>query len=234
LVYLALTDKEPGKVGTFLEASFDLGGPKPPPDNRYYVPRSCGQCHGTVDPVQKAGKVNYLDTDHWFDRIQKDDDFPKVSPRDVLVDGAPGAYSPLRVLNQEIARQNQAVVGTGPKFALLAANKWLELHKPGSATETQHVPAIQRGFRESPSDPVWTPGNPTDEKLLPLLNRNCFRCHSSVNFHVFEKKAIKDRARGIKTRIGLTSSAKMPQDRILQKETIDEIKTRVEELEKQP
>ena len=66
LVYEGLAKPTPGKVGLFLEATFDLAGSVP--DDKYYVPIACGQCHGTERVNQPGGKVNYLETDHWFDR----------------------------------------------------------------------------------------------------------------------------------------------------------------------
>jgi hypothetical protein len=206
LVFESLgSETNPERVGTFLVATFDLAGVVP--DDKYYVPRSCGQCHGTTAADQQGAKVNYLDTDHWIDRTG--DDFPKVKPGDVLVDGVPQAYATFRKLNGEIERQNAAVVGTGSPFALLAARKWLELHREGSPTADQHVPPLNRGFG---ADPVWKAGTSPDQDLVPMLNQYCFRCHSSVIYHVFERKAVVDRKSRI---VGRVKSGNMPQDRKL-------------------
>ncbi len=219
LVYEALDSATPEKIGLFLKATFDLAGVVP--DDKYYVPRSCGQCHGTEVNDQKAAKVNYLDTDHWIDRTG--DDFTKVAAADVLVDGVPQAYTTFRLLNTEIEKQNTAVVGGGAQFALLATRKWLDLHKVGSADETKHVPPLRRGFFETAGDPVWTDGAIPDKDLLPLLNRYCFRCHSSVRFHVFQKKVVLQKKGSIIGRLQSTSSARMPQDRVLDATTIKTI-----------
>jgi hypothetical protein len=210
LVYESLGDPtNPGKAGLFLKATFDLSGVVP--DDKYYVPRACGQCHGTNASDQKSGKVNYLDTDHWIDRTG--DDFLRVNPNDVLPEGT-ASYATFRQLNTEIEAQNAAVVGAGPKFALLAARKWLDLHKVGGADETKHVPPLRRGFFENSGDAVWTDGTIPDKDLLPELNRYCFRCHSSINYHVFQKTSVVTRKqRGtIQSRI---NSGSMPQDRVL-------------------
>jgi len=209
LVYEALTSATPGKVGLFLVATFDLAGSVP--DDKYYVPTACGQCHGTERVNQPGGKVNYLDTDHWIDRTG--DDFKLVKAADVLVDSDAQAYDTIRKLNTEIEKQNSAVIGASdPKFALLAVRKWLELHKEGQPNANQHVPPLARGFREDARDSNWTAGSDPDERLLPLLNQYCFRCHSSVRFHVFQKQAVIGKKAGILARV---RSGNMPQDRKL-------------------
>ena len=212
LVYENLT-AGPGKVGLFLVATFDLAGAVP--DDKYYVPTACGQCHGTEKVNQPGGKVNYLDTDHWLDRTG--DDFKLVKPEDVLVDGEAQGYDTIRKLNTEIEKQNSAVIGVSdPKFALLAVRKWLELHKEGQPNANRHVPPLNRGFADAAGDPVWTAGADPDERLLPLLNQYCFRCHSSVRYHVFQKKAVSQRKTSIIARV---RSGNMPQDRKLTDDT---------------
>jgi hypothetical protein len=212
LVYEALTSANPGKVGLFLVATFDLASGVPA-DGKYYVPIACGQCHGTEKVNQPGGKVNYLDTDHWIDRTG--DDFKLVKAADVLVDDEAQAYDTIRKLNTEIEKQNSAVIGAGdPKFALLAVRKWLDLHKEGQPN--QHVAPLDRGFAEATGDPTWSAGADPDERLLPLMNQYCFRCHSSVRFHVFQKQAVIQRKSGILARV---RSGNMPQDRKLADDT---------------
>lgn len=202
LVYLGLGKPDPGKVGFFLEATFDLAGVVP--DDRYYVPRSCGQCHGTVANDQKGAKVNYLDTDHWIDRTG--DDFQRVRKEDVLVDGQ-GSFPTFRQLNNEIRQQNAAVVPS-TDFALLAADKWLELHR----NNDQHIDPLDRGFGNLP----WNGQSEVDKSLLPLLNRYCFRCHSSIKYHVFQREAVLRRKNSIITRLDSTTPGfLMPLDRKL-------------------
>jgi len=218
LVYEAIDKQNVAeKIGKFLTATFDLVSSVP--DGKYYVPTACAQCHGSEEDDQKGAKVNYLDTDHWIDRTDADNDFPKVSPNDVLVDGVP-SYATYRTLNSEIETQNAAAGSAN--FALLATRKWLDLHKVGSATETSHVPPLGRGFVDAAGDPVWTAGATPDQDLLPLLNRYCFRCHSSVRFHVFQKKAVIQRKSAIVSRLKALPPAtrRMPQDRILDATTL--------------
>ncbi|HLX08477.1 MAG TPA: hypothetical protein VKY89_11515 [Thermoanaerobaculia bacterium] len=217
LVFESLGGTNPERVGTFLVATFDLAGVVP--DDRYYIPRSCGQCHGTTASDQKAAKVNYLDTDHWIDRTG--DDFRKVKPADVLVDGT-ASYGTFRKLNTEIEQQNSAVVGSGPPFALLAARKWLELHPAGSGD--QHVPPLNRGFG---ADPVWKAGVVPDQELLPVLNQYCFRCHSSIAYHVFDRKAVVARKASIAARV---RSGNMPQDRKLDGDTKNKLLALIDQL----
>jgi len=221
LVYEGLgKDKpNPGKIGFFLEATFDLAS-SVPADGKYYVPRSCGQCHGTERTNQVGGKVNYLDTDHWIDRTG--DDFESVSPADVLVDGEAIGYDSIRKLNTEIEKQNSAVItGGSANFALLAVRKWLDLHKEGQAN--RHVPPFERALVDVAGDPAWTAGADPDQQLLPLMNQYCFRCHSSVRFHVFQKKAVIARKASILDRV---TKGNMPQDRKLD----DATKTKLLEL----
>jgi hypothetical protein len=215
LVYESLGSGTPGKAGFFLVATFDLAGVVP--NDKYYVPIACGQCHGTEVDDQKRAKVNYLDTDHWIDRTEPGNDFPKVPAANVLVDGTP-SYDTYRQLNGEIEKQNDAVVkqSGGPQFALLAVRKWLELHKVGSPSANQHVPPLLRGFGTNP----WKDGATPDTELLPLLNQYCFRCHSSVRYHVFERAAVLTRKSSITARV---KSGNMPQDRVLDPATKDKI-----------
>lgn len=223
LVYLPVNDAtNPEKVGFFLTATFDLAGVVR--DDRYFVPRSCGQCHGTNANDQKRGKVNYLDTDHWIDRTG--DDFTEVNPGNVIVDGA-SAYATFRAVNTEVEQQNAAVIDGGAQFALLAARKWLDLHKIGGGDETRHVPPLKRGFVQNNGDAIWTDGSTPDTQLLPELNRYCFRCHSSLNYHVFQKTAVLGRKDSI---IGRLESGSMPQDRVLTDGVRDTIISHVSQL----
>lgn len=228
LVYNRLDDPDPsqrGKIGFFLSASFDFGvGASPGRKDRYYVPTACGQCHG-VDPYspepQKNAKVNYLDTDHWFDRREPGDDFPEVSAADVLVKTPFGSF---RTLNQEIEAQNQDV--DPQSFALKAVRKWLQLHKTSDA----HVPAIGRGFGSE----IWSENNENDKKLLPLLNQYCFRCHSSIKYHVFDKAAVRANAGLMIDYIDPDDGDPvMPQDRRLNCRKIARLRQLLEKLQQE-
>jgi plastocyanin len=212
----------PGSLGDHLRASFDFGGLSGPGNkDEYFVPRSCGQCHGTKEAKQEGGKVNYLDSDHWFDRVQPGEEFAKVKKANVLVDGGEPAFQALRVFNQEIRDQNKAVHAT---FQLAAVENWLKRHQSSSG----HLAPIDRPIPPSaPGKPVWTKGNPQDEALLPMLNRNCFRCHSSMVFHVFDKEAVYGRAGKMMNLIRL---GVMPQDRRLCVEARQEISKLLSEM----
>ena len=229
LVYegLGKANPNPSKIGFFLKATFDLASGVPA-DGQYYVPRSCGQCHGTERTNQVGGKVNYLDTDHWIDRTG--DDFKSVSPADVLVDGEALGYDTIRKLNTEIEKQNSAVITGSANFALLAVRKWLELHKEGQAN--RHVPPMERALVNTAGDPVWSAADPTqpDEELLPLMNQYCFRCHSSVRFHVFQKKEVVKRKNDTNGIIDRVTRGNMPQDRKLDEGTKDKLLRLFEKL----
>jgi hypothetical protein len=89
------------------------------------------------------------------------------------------------------------------------------------------VPAIQRGFKRAGSDTVWSADRVADTKLLPLLNQNCFRCHSSFRYHVFEKKFVYDRRGQLKQRLDIN----MPPDRVLSPATKAEMKALLDAIE---
>jgi hypothetical protein len=192
----------------------------------YFVPDSCVQCHGGI---RIKAKVNYLDTDHWFDRVTPayglneakfgQEDFTALaqSPYGVLYDGGKdattaqfdNAFAVIRKLNEEIQAQNMDV-GGGNNFHLGAVTKWLQLH----ATDTKHIPPFQRGFGAE----IWNPASDNERKALYYLNRYCYRCHSSLKYNVFDRQAVrKNVANGdIENRLlNITQpEAWMPQDRI--------------------
>ena len=215
LVYESLdgaATPNPGRIRGYLEASFDLVGLGD--NSKYYVPVSCAQCHGSEFAAEEQGaKVNYLDTDHWFDRASTKDDFGKVQAASVLPDGT-ASYETFRKLNVEIKQQNEDVGGKD-KFAWLATSKWLELHAAGGPYATSPAPPLKRGFAASATDRTWTDGASPDTELLPLLNRYCFRCHSSIRFHVFQKQTVFAKKDSMINRLKATNTTRMPQDRKL-------------------
>lgn len=209
-----------GKRTDNLRATFD-GGDVPSgsttAERNYYIPKACAQCHGG-SAVQ--AKLNYLDSDHWNDRIQDGDDFADLrtkSENGVLFDGKRSVASPvfkaafdaIKTLNSEIAEQNCSAGGEA--FQVRAVENWLRIH----ATNIDFLPQIDRALPAPATNPgarVWNRGTPTDEPLLRRLNQFCFRCHSSLKYHVFDKEAVFDR----KDRIDdYVSSGFMPQDRKL-------------------
>lgn len=202
-------DYEPlpiARLGLALDATFDARDPTVPspehvlgrPDRKYFVPNACAACHSNLNKPL----LNYLDTDHWLDRVEANNDFPAVaqSTHGVLFDGGTdfssaqfrSAFDIVRRLNREMAAQNTAAQPNSPQGH--AATKWLELHE----TEMAHIAPLDRPF---PGKPRWTKGNALDDELLPLLNRYCYRCHGSVRFNVFDKAAVVLRAADSAVRI---------------------------------
>ncbi|PYS24812.1 MAG: hypothetical protein DMF72_03380 [Acidobacteria bacterium] len=223
-----------GKISFSLQATFDGRDPETnlaPKD--YFVPDSCLQCHGAD---KSRGKANYLDTDHWIDRVTpdyglsdpkfKEEDFTALAsaPYDVIFDGArdPGkfqkAFDVIRLLNEDIRDQNQRI-SDPDNFQLNAVNKWLNLHSPGNSG-TAHVPPYQRGF----GNQLWEPGDQSHRKILYYLNRYCYRCHSSVVYNVFDREAVSGYRGQIPGRVvNISQSEKwMPQDRIFPGLEIDQ------------
>lgn len=220
---------EGSKLITFLTATFDARAPDIVTDNRYYVPNACADCHGGLTgeiliPDYEKLKLNYLDTDHWFDRLEDDFKFlkehtcGKSAPCPVLYDGRDGesqfqqAFNVLRDLNREIESQNKTVPPS-QSFQLRAVRKWLELHENDSG----HMDIFARALPPAGAGDPWKTDNPTDKELLPLLNRYCFRCHSSLKFNLFDRPAVvrrRDRILDYMTR-AIDDPRKMPQDRNL-------------------
>jgi hypothetical protein len=211
-----------------LKATFDEDDRDPETNSQpkeYFIPDSCVQCHGGV---RTRVKLNYLDTDHWFDRVTpayglndakfSQEDFKALgqSFHGVIYDGGKdtttskfkGAFRVIQRLNEEIKEQNADVAGPN-NFQLAAVTKWLELH----ATEAGHIPPFQRGFGTSP---VWDPQSDSHKKLIYYLNRYCYRCHSSVRYNVFDRAAVRGRASQIEERVLEINGPDiwMPQDRI--------------------
>jgi len=224
------------KLITFLTATFDARAPNIVSKNQYFVPNACAHCHGGLKnelPDYDKLKLNFLDTDHWIDRTQKivgtqkKDDFAFLNDHNcgkpyrcaVLYDGGntkpefEAAFDVIRVLNREIQDQNKSVLPT-QSFQLRAVSKWLELHD----TDSKHQAVFARALPPLVSgDDIWKESNQTDKTLLPLLNRYCYRCHSSLKFNIFDKPAVVIRAGTILKYMNraIDDPLKMPQDRNL-------------------
>lgn len=190
-----------------------------PRDGNYYVPSACAKCHGG----QESPKLNFLDTDHWFDRVQIGDDFSALASPGrpgVLFDGGQdrttpkfqSAFDVLIQLNREIFAQNlDADGGFATAIQTRATQKWVELH---GGPNRDYLPPIRRAL-EMPGFPPWNPGNPKEVETLGLLNRFCYRCHSSVSFSIYDRFEIADRGQ-FSTAQELVNSSIMPIDRTLQ------------------
>jgi hypothetical protein len=220
--------QDDGVISFSLKATFDEKARDPETNvllSEYFVPGSCVQCHGGVTT---RGKANYLDTDHWIDRVRpnyglsesrfKEEDFTALanSPYDVIFDGEKDAaktqkaFEVIRLLNEDIRNQN-SLLGTANNFQLNAVERWLELHKAANFG-SGHAPPYARGFGNQP----WDPNSETDKKLVYYLNRYCYRCHSSVKYSVFDRTAVVGRIGVIPGRVLDISdqTSWMPQDRI--------------------
>jgi hypothetical protein len=240
-----------GKRIPALNASFDARDPADPkPVKPYFVPGACVQCHNG----EKA-KVNYVDTDHLYDRVQPKEDFERMRPLPlgVLLDGGKvkadngesdttptyeTAFDHVRTLNKEILAQNQGA-DDSDNFAVRAAANWVKRHENSS----RYLPPIERPMPGRVK--TWSAANDNDRALLPLLNRYCFRCHSAVKYNVLDKDAVLRLAkaggdRGINARLTILPSALnyrlriMPQDQTLDKATIDRLTTLVDKMVKEP
>jgi len=195
-----------GKLSLQLDQTFDArdfepntapGGPSGV--QPYYVPDGCVGCHGGENP-QKA-LVNYLDTDHWFDRLDNDFGRVRLEGSFVLVDAntddpnSPAfrrAFEVIRQFNNEA--EAHAAITQPDAFHRQAALKWAEVHK----NSTDHFPPISRAVQ---STNTWNLQSPNDAEALGLLNRYCFRCHGTIKFNVFDKAAVKERVPQIRDRL---------------------------------
>jgi hypothetical protein len=207
----------------YLNASFDYRHPGVTRGNRYYVPHACADCHGGLSggqPAYDTARLNYLDTDLWFDRTR--DDFRTIDPAlGVLVDGGTDthseqfkrAFAVIYKLNLEIKAQNAATNGPGPDdFRLRAVSRWLQLHE----NNAQFVGPFDRNIAAA-SAAQWTKTNQIDAQVLPLLNRYCVRCHSSLRYNVFDKPAVIQRKAAMLSYLQSSPAQPwaMPQDRNL-------------------
>jgi hypothetical protein len=205
-------------LGLQLNASFDAADLPDGASHPYFVPDGCNDCHGSPGDLRPA-MVNYLDTDHWFDRL--DDDFASLKTggppiifdahtNDVTQASFARAFDVIRRFNEEALAQDE--IAQGNSFEAQAARTWLKLH----AQSDQHFPPVSRGFSLTNS-PVW---QPSEAGGLALLNRYCFRCHGSVRFSVFDRAAVVEKAGIMRQRIRpsqpqLKRYFKMPPDRTL-------------------
>jgi hypothetical protein len=207
-----------GKLSLALNAFFDANelpqstnGKRP-----YFVPDGCVACHGD-NP--RRSMVNYLDTDHWFDRLDNDFQSVKASGTALLVDAQTNdtnaaayriAFDLIRQFNVEADAQVQK---SQPKHdETLAAQKWIVLH----ASSNAHVLPVDRAIG---ADPQWASTNSDDVQVLGDLNQYCFRCHGTVKFSVFDRQKMHTLDSQVKVEFRIRTNAppeaKMPPDRDL-------------------
>lgn len=182
-----------GQLSLALNASFDAS--ELPQTNNgvrsYYIPDGCVACHGNS---RRAPLVNYLDTDHWFDRIENDFISFKTNGLPLLVDAGNNdtnskaykmAFDVIKTFNAEADEQVNA---SQPKHdESRASRKWMELH--GANENYSHVQPLERAIG---IEPRWSAANTNDEATLATLNQYCFRCHGTVKFSVFNRQEICD------------------------------------------
>jgi mono/diheme cytochrome c family protein len=216
-------DKD-GKLGTALNASFDAADlPSSTGGTRsYFVPDGCNACHESPGNARPP-LVNYLDTDHWFDRLTTDFPALRDAGTALLFDAKSNepssatfvkAFDVIRQFNEEALRQNS--VSQPDSFEAQAARTWLRVHSDSAA----HVAPVGRGFTSTAGAPPW---QPSEAGGLDMLNQFCFRCHGSVLFSVFDRAAVVERAGNMRQRIhpshvqARVPGFKMPPDRSLEK-----------------
>lgn len=202
-----------------LNASFDAADLTHVGNHDYFVPDGCNACHGSPGNYRPP-MVNYLDTDHWFDRLE-DDFLPlKTAGTPLLFDAKTNdptqpsfveAFDVIRRFNEEALRQNNLV--HSDSFEAEAARTWLRLHQNSEA----HFPPVARGF-SSNGAPTW---QASDAEGLNRLNRYCFRCHGSVYFSIYDRAKVLGIAGDMQARIKPNPNQlkrpgfKMPPDRTL-------------------
>jgi hypothetical protein len=187
LDYDALTNG--GQLSPALNAFFDAdqlpqasNGKQP-----YFVPDGCVACHGAN--IQYP-LVNYLDTDHWFDRLENDFHDLKTNGIPLVFDAGTNdpespsfkrAFDVIRKFNGEADAE---VIAAQPNHdEALASHKWLEVHQANYG----HAALADRAIGP---EPRWSSTNTDDLRVLATLNQYCFRCHGTVKFSVFNRAEI--------------------------------------------
>jgi hypothetical protein len=217
-----------------LNASFDAADLRHLGNHDYFVPDGCNACHGSPGNFRPP-MVNYLDTDHWFDRIEDDFISLKQARTPLLFDAKTNdptqpsfvaAFDVIRRFNEEALRQNNLVHSDSVEAE--AARTWLRLHQNSVA----HFPPVASGFSTNGA-PTW---QPSDADGLNRLNRYCFRCHGSVYFSVYDREKVLNLAGDMMARIKPNPNQlkrvgfKMPPDRDLDPKEVQVIYDFLENL----
>ena len=200
-----------GRLGYALNASFDANELSGVGNKDYFVPEGCVACHG-LNPQRPL--LNFLDTDHWFDRLENDFQKLKDSGLALLFDaGTNDPDSPKYRQAFDIIAKFNLEADKHAKQAqpfhdeTLASAKWQELH----STNFAHLPPIQRAIGPSPQ---W---NKNEKNVLNTMNQYCYRCHGTVKFSVFNRtntfnrRALIVGSLAVNAKVGI----KMPPDRDL-------------------
>ncbi|MBL8851467.1 MAG: hypothetical protein JNG89_17420, partial [Planctomycetaceae bacterium] len=207
------------ELSFFLAADFDLPGHvgvtvPGGQDGRYFVPRSCAECHGHSggalglqgQPVDAAGaptqdfatgiypfaKPNYLDTDQWYDWMEFDFAGVATSLNDVVFDGGKnhGSANYTRAMGVMIALnstiRNQTFAAEPDEGVATYQTLAAEKWLSLHAVNLQRVPYSQRSIGAE----SWNPDSPDEMRLLRLLVNHCFRCHSSLRYNVFDRERV--------------------------------------------
>lgn len=207
-----------GKLSLALNASFDANElPQTNNDARpYFVPEGCVACHG----INKRGAlINYLDTDHWFDRLDTDFKRLKTNGIPVIFDAQTNDTNSVQfklafdVIRRFNAEADEEVSRVQPKHdEALASHKWLDLH----AASNNHFVPLDRGIGNTPK---WSADEAGDAEALGAFNTYCFRCHGTVKFSVFNRQELRSpQLRGMLLQVLQTNApvgVSMPPDRPL-------------------
>lgn len=215
------------KLSLALNASFDAADLKHVGNHDYFVPDGCNACHGSPGN-SRPPMVNYLDTDHWFDRIEDDFISLKQAGTPLIFDAKTNdftqpsfaaAFDVIRRFNEEALRQNNLV--HSDSFEAEAARTWLKLHQNSDG----HFQPIARALSINGAQ-AW---QPAEADGLNKLNRYCFRCHGSVYFSVYDRARVSALAGDIQARIKPNAAQlqrpgfKMPPDRTLDPAEVEAI-----------
>jgi hypothetical protein len=154
-------------------------------------------------------------------------DFPNTKAQhDVVFDGDDPSHKSAKYksavatfakLNSEILRQNETALRPDGSdgFKIHAAKKWISLHAKGEGP----VDPLRRSIGKA----VWAR---SDLPLLLMLDRYCFRCHSSMYYNIFDRAAVL-KEKGTLQKPGpllsYVSSGFMPQGRKLDQPEIDKL-----------
>jgi hypothetical protein len=214
------SDTGPGKLGYALNASFEADTLPGHGTKDYFIPHACIACHG--NNVQRPF-LNFLDTDHAFDRLNNDFTQFRDSKVPVLYDAGTNdtshwkfreAFDLIRQFNKEA--DDYALAAQPKHDETISSKKWVDLHD----NNYEALPLLKRVIGTGEQ---WSDKSETDLKTLDVLNQYCYRCHGTVKFSVFNKQSVWDRRANFLQRIDPKADAgfRMPPDRELPQDKRD-------------